>query len=84
MPAEPRPTPAAVYLLADNLDAALAAGEDLLKSSLTWHAGNARSATTDLDALRGEVETSLRKIDSLINEVNRKWPFARDTEIKLP
>ena len=45
---------------------------------------NARSATTDLDALRSEVETGLRKIDSLINEVNRKWPFARDTEIKLP
>jgi hypothetical protein len=36
--------PAAVYLLADNLDAALAAGEDLLKSCITWHAGNSRSA----------------------------------------
>lgn len=36
--------PAAVYLLADNLDAALAAGEDLLKSCVTWHAGNSRSA----------------------------------------
>ena len=47
-------------------------------------AANARDATTDLDALRAEVEASLRKIDSLINEVNRKWPFARDTEIKLP
>ena len=30
------------------------------------------------------VETSLRNIDQLINEVNRKWPFARDTELKLP
>jgi phospholipid/cholesterol/gamma-HCH transport system substrate-binding protein len=45
---------------------------------------NARAATDDLGSLRGEVESSLRKIDSLINEVNRKWPFARDTEIKLP
>ena len=47
-------------------------------------AGNVRSATTDLDALRADVEASLRRIDQLINEVNRKWPFKRDTEIKLP
>jgi phospholipid/cholesterol/gamma-HCH transport system substrate-binding protein len=45
---------------------------------------NVRVATQDLGALRAEVETSLRKVDSLINEINRKWPFARDTEIKLP
>ena len=45
---------------------------------------NARVATTDLGALRADVETSLRNIDALINEVNRKWPFARDTELKLP
>jgi len=45
---------------------------------------NARVATADLGALRAEVETSLRNIDQLINEVNRKWPFARDTELKLP
>ncbi len=45
---------------------------------------NARTATDDLGALRAEVESSLRKIDGLVNEINRKWPFARDTEIKLP
>ncbi len=45
---------------------------------------NAREATDDLATLRAEVESSLRKVDHLINEVNRKWPFARDTELKLP
>jgi phospholipid/cholesterol/gamma-HCH transport system substrate-binding protein len=45
---------------------------------------NAKDATDDLGALRGEVEASLRKIQGLVNEINRKWPFARDTEIKLP
>lgn len=45
---------------------------------------NARAATDDLGTLRGEVESSLRKVDGLINDINRKWPFARDTEIKLP
>lgn len=46
--------------------------------------GNVKDATADLGALRGEVEANLRKIESLVNEINRKWPFARDTEIKLP
>lgn len=45
---------------------------------------NTREATTDLGALRGEVEASLRKIEGLVNEVNRKWPFARDAEMRLP
>ena len=45
---------------------------------------NAREATTDLGALRAEVESNLRKVETLVNEINRKWPFARDTEIKLP
>jgi len=45
---------------------------------------NAKAATDDLGALRGEVEASLRKVEGLVSEINRKWPFARDTEIKLP
>jgi len=46
--------------------------------------GNVRAATTDLAALRAEVEASLRKVGRLIDEINRKWPFERDTQIKLP
>lgn len=45
---------------------------------------NVRGATQDLGSLRGEVEANLRKIDALVNEINRKWPFARDNEIRLP
>lgn len=47
-------------------------------------ASNAKVATADLDTLRAEVETSLRKVDQLVGEINRKWPFARDVQIKLP
>jgi phospholipid/cholesterol/gamma-HCH transport system substrate-binding protein len=47
-------------------------------------ASNTKAATTDLDALRAEVEASLRKVDQLVGEINRKWPFARDVQIKLP
>ncbi len=45
---------------------------------------NARVATTDLGALREQVEMSLRKVEHLVDEINRKWPLARDTELKLP
>ena len=46
--------------------------------------GNAKAATADLAALRAEVDASLRKVSSLIDEINRKWPFQRDSEIRLP
>ncbi len=45
---------------------------------------NTREGTADLAALRAEAESSLRKVEHLVNQINRKWPFARDTEIKLP
>ncbi len=59
-----------------NVDAVLAEAQAI--------GANARVATTDLGNLRAEVEASLRKISQLTDEINRKWPFARDTEIKLP
>ena len=45
---------------------------------------NTREASADLGALRAEVEANLRKLEGLINDINRKWPFARDQELRLP
>lgn len=47
-------------------------------------AANVAGASTDLAALRAEVEASVRKIGALIEEINRKWPFERDTRMRLP
>lgn len=47
-------------------------------------AANVRGATEDLGPLRGEIETNLRKIEDLINDLNRKWPFAKEREVQLP
>lgn len=47
-------------------------------------AANTREATVDLTAMRAEVEASLRRVDGLILDLNRRWPFARDAEVKLP
>jgi phospholipid/cholesterol/gamma-HCH transport system substrate-binding protein len=57
---------------------------DTLLQEAQGIASNTREATTDLSSLRAEVEASLRKVEQLVNEVNRKWPFKRETEIKLP
>ena len=45
---------------------------------------NVREGTADLGTLRAEVESNLRQIEGLVNELQRKWPFARDAEVKLP
>jgi phospholipid/cholesterol/gamma-HCH transport system substrate-binding protein len=47
-------------------------------------AGNARAASNDLAELRAEVDANLRKVSRMIDEVNRRWPFAKPAEIKLP
>jgi phospholipid/cholesterol/gamma-HCH transport system substrate-binding protein len=49
-------------------------------------AGNVREGTDDLSSLRREVDATVRKVESLVDEVNRKWPFAKDakeSELKL-
>ncbi|MBK6981361.1 MAG: MCE family protein [Betaproteobacteria bacterium] len=43
-----------------------------------------KAATEDLASLRAEVEASLRRVSLLIEDINRRWPFGRDTEMKLP
>jgi phospholipid/cholesterol/gamma-HCH transport system substrate-binding protein len=45
---------------------------------------NVRGATTDLSRLRADVDANLNKIEGMIDQLNRKWPFARDTEVKVP
>jgi phospholipid/cholesterol/gamma-HCH transport system substrate-binding protein len=45
---------------------------------------NLRSTTNELGPLREQVEQNMRKVEHLLIEINRKWPLARDTELKLP
>jgi phospholipid/cholesterol/gamma-HCH transport system substrate-binding protein len=47
-------------------------------------AGNTRAASNDLATLRAEIDANLRKVSGMIDEVNRRWPFAKPAEIKLP
>ena len=57
---------------------------DQLLADAQATSGNVKAATADLGILRAEVEATLRRVSGLIEEVNRKWPFQRESEIKLP
>ncbi|ARU06776.1 mammalian cell entry protein [Comamonas serinivorans] len=58
---------------------------DQVLADATVISGNAKDASSDLGALRSEVEANLRKVERLINQLNRTWPFApKQQEVKLP
>jgi phospholipid/cholesterol/gamma-HCH transport system substrate-binding protein len=57
---------------------------DAVLNQVQGIAGNVNKATEDLGSLRAEVEDNLRKIEDLINDLNRKWPFAKERKIELP
>jgi phospholipid/cholesterol/gamma-HCH transport system substrate-binding protein len=57
---------------------------DAVLSAVQSTAAGVNEATTDLATLRAEVDDSVRKVNSLLTEINRKWPFARESQIKLP
>jgi phospholipid/cholesterol/gamma-HCH transport system substrate-binding protein len=59
-------------------------GVDAVLREAQGIAQNTRAATVDLDVLRTEVEASLRRVEGLVNDIQRRWPFARDAEVKLP
>ena len=47
--------------------------------------GNAKDASTDLQALRDEVDANLQRAETLMNSLSRRWPFASGAkELTLP
>jgi phospholipid/cholesterol/gamma-HCH transport system substrate-binding protein len=57
---------------------------DALLADAQKIAANAKGASQDLDVLRAEVDSSLRKLNALVDDLNRRWPFSREKEVKLP
>jgi phospholipid/cholesterol/gamma-HCH transport system substrate-binding protein len=57
---------------------------DAILSNARDISSDVKGATSDMATLRTELDDSLAKVNHLINEINRKWPFARDVEVKLP
>ncbi len=63
---------------------AILANAQTASADVTRITANVSAATTDMAQLRVEIDDSVRKVNHLINEINKKWPFARDVEIRTP
>jgi phospholipid/cholesterol/gamma-HCH transport system substrate-binding protein len=57
---------------------------DALMANAVAISADVKAGTRDIAALRAEIDDAVRRANTLINEVNKAWPFARDPEIKLP
>lgn len=46
--------------------------------------GNVSDASVDLNALREEVNSSVRKVDGILSQITNTWPFANQKKVELP
>ncbi len=63
---------------------AILANAQTASADVTKITGNVATATVDMANLRVEIDDSVRKVNHLINEINKKWPFSRQVELKTP
>lgn len=47
-------------------------------------AQNTRLATEDLTLLRQDVESNLKTVEEMMQSLQQRWPFSRDSQIQLP
>ncbi|HEY0663507.1 MAG TPA: MlaD family protein [Thiobacillaceae bacterium] len=57
---------------------------DALMANAVEISADVKEGTQDIAKLRAEIDDAVRKANALVNELNKKWPFAREPEVKLP
>ena len=74
---------AQVRLMLNDAQSSLKKADTLMTNAVEISA-NIKDGTQDIARLRAEIDDAVRKANALVNEINKKWPFARDPEVKLP
>jgi len=74
---------AQVRLMLNDAQSSLKKADALMTNAVEISA-NVKDGTQDFARLRAEIDDAVRKANALVNEINKKWPFARDPEVKLP
>jgi phospholipid/cholesterol/gamma-HCH transport system substrate-binding protein len=74
---------AQVRLMLDDAQSSLKKADALMANAVEISA-DVKEGTQDIVKLRTEIDDAVRKANALVNEINKKWPFARDPEVKLP
>lgn len=80
---ETRASLAQVRLMLNDAQASLKKADAVMANAVDISA-DVKQGTQDIAALRSEIDDAVRKANALVNEINKKWPFARDPEVKLP
>lgn len=74
---------AQVRLMLNDAQSSLKKADALMANAVEISA-DVKEGTQDIAKLRAEIDDAVRKANALVNEINKKWPFARDPEVKLP
>ncbi|MBC2729167.1 MlaD family protein [Thiobacillus sp.] len=74
---------AQVRLMLNDAQSSLKKADAVMANAVEISA-NVKDGTQDIAKLRAEIDDAVRKANGLINEINKKWPFAREPEVKLP
>jgi len=74
---------AQVRLMLNDAQSSLKKADTIMANAVEISA-DVKEGTQDIVSLRAEIDDAVRKANALVNEINKKWPFARDPEVKLP
>jgi len=74
---------AQVRLMLNDAQSSLKKADEMMTNAVAISA-DVKEGTQDIAALRAEIDDAVRKASALVNEINKKWPFKRDPEVKLP
>ncbi len=80
---ETRASLAQVRLMLNDAQSSLKKADAVMANAVEISA-DVKGGTHDIAALRSEIDDAVRKANALVNEINNKWPFAREPEVKLP
>ena len=81
--AQTRESLAQIRLLLNDAQSSLKKADAMMTNAVEISA-NVKDGTQDLAQLRAEIDDAVRKANDLVSEINKKWPFARNPEVKLP
>jgi len=81
--AQTRESLAQIRLMLNDAQSSLKKADAMMTNAVAISA-NVKDGTQDLAQLRAEIDDAVRKANDLVNQINQKWPFARDPEVKLP
>lgn len=74
---------AQVRLMLNDAQSSLKKADELMTNAVGISA-DVKGGTQDIVQLRAEIDDAVRQASELINEINKKWPFAREPKVELP